>query len=147
MASHISRSTWRIAYNDISDFAHEHLFFLRGYGSGRRGKDNERDAATRPLRGRCAALRLQRTLNGRSGASFLVEVELFLSIGWSCRIREVGRFSRNRVVLVFDPQDGWFVVELWLEGRMTDGQDKDGYSADEGFFVGRTREKRTRIFL
>ena len=78
---------------------------------------------------------------------FVVEVELLLSIGWSWLIREVGRFSRNRVVLVFDPQDGWFVVELWLEGRMNDGQDKDGYSADEGFSVGRTREKRTRIFL
>ena len=121
----------------------------------RRGKDNERDAAARHLRGRCAAnvphrpafakarrisrrparrprrgleslgrvrprppqspanqasLRLQRTLNGRSCASFLVEVELFLSIGWSCRIGEVGRFSRNRVVLVFDPKDGWLVV-------------------------------------
>ena len=35
---------------------------------------------------------------------------LFLSIGWGCRIREVGRFSRNRVVLVFDPKDGWLVV-------------------------------------
>ena len=33
-----------------------------------------------------------------------------MSIGWSCRIREVGRLSRNRVVLVFDPKDGWFVV-------------------------------------
>ena len=79
--------------------------------------------------------------------------------------REVGRFSRNRVVLVFDPKDGWLVVgtwllngwkmvvehfavvESWLEGGMNDGQDKDGYSADEGFSVGRTREKRTRIFL
>ena len=36
--------------------------FLRGYGSGRRGKDNERDAATLSLRGRCAALRLQRAI-------------------------------------------------------------------------------------
>ena len=35
-----------------------------------------------------------------------VEVELFLSIGWSWRIRDVGRLSRNRVVLVFDPKDG-----------------------------------------
>ena len=52
------------------------------------------------------SLRLQRTLNGRSCASFLVEVELFMSIGWSWLIREVGRFSRNRVVLVFDPKDG-----------------------------------------
>ena len=58
--------------------------------------------------------------------------------------REVGRFSRNRVVLVFDPKDGWLVVgtwllngwkmvvehfavvESWLEGGMNDGQDKDG---------------------
>ena len=39
------------------------------------------------------------------------------------------------------------VVESWLEGGMNDGQDQDGYSADEGFSVGRTREKRTRIFL
>ena len=44
----------------------------------------------------------------------VVEVELFLSIGWSCRIRDVGRFSRNRVVLVFDPKDGWLVVGTWL---------------------------------
>ena len=74
----------------------------------------------------------------------MVDVELFMSIGWSCRIREVGRFSRNRVVLVFDPKDGWLVVgtwllngwkmvvehfavvESWLEGGMNDGQDKDG---------------------
>ena len=28
------------------------------------------------------------------------------------------------------------VVESWLEGGMNDGQDKDGYSADEGFSVG-----------
>ena len=41
---------------------------------------------------------------------YVVEVELFLSIGWSWRIREVGRFSRNRVVLVFDPKYGWLVV-------------------------------------
>ena len=60
---------------------------------------------------------------------FLVEVELFLSIGWSWRIREVGWFSRNRVVLVFDPKDGWLVVGTWL---VNDGQDKDGWSADEG---------------
>ena len=26
------------------------------------------------------------------------------------------------------------VVESWLEGGMNDGQDKDGYSADEGVF-------------
>ena len=88
----------------------EPLSFLRGYGAWRRGEDNERDAAARSLRGGRAALRLQRTLNGRSCASFLVEVELFLSIGWSCRIRDVGWLSRNRVVLVFDPKDGWFVV-------------------------------------
>lgn len=61
----------------------------------RRGKDNERDAATRSLCGGCAALRLQRTLNGRHCASFLVE------------------------------------VEYWLEGGMNDGQDKDGWSANE----------------
>ena len=92
----------------------EHLSFLRGYGARRRGEDYQCDAPTRSLRGRRAALRLQRTLNGRSCASFLVEVELLLSIGWSCRIREVGRFSRNRVVLVFDPKDGWLVVGAWL---------------------------------
>ena len=75
---------------------------------------------------------------------YLVEVELLLSIGWGCRIREVGSLSRNRVVLVFDPKDGWLVVgtwllngwkmvvehfavvESWLEGGMNDGQDKDG---------------------
>ena len=45
----------------------------------------------------------------------MVEVELFLSIGWSWLIREVGRFSRNRVVLGFDPKDGWLVVGAWLE--------------------------------
>ena len=45
---------------------------------------------------------------------YVVEVELFLSIGWSCRIRDVGRLSRNRVVLVFDPKDGWLVVGMWL---------------------------------
>ena len=28
--------------------------------------------------------------------------------------REVGRFSRNRVVLIFDPKDGWSVVEWRL---------------------------------
>ena len=39
-----------------------------------------------------------------------VEVEFLLSIGWGCRIREVGRLSRDRVVLVFDPKDGWLVV-------------------------------------
>ena len=39
---------------------------------------------------------------------------MFLSIGWSWRIRDVGRFSRNRVVLVFDPKDGWLVVGTWL---------------------------------
>ena len=32
----------------------ESLPILRGYGSGRRGEDNERDAATRPLRWLCA---------------------------------------------------------------------------------------------
>ena len=36
----------------------------------------------------------------------VVEVELFMSIGWSWLIREVGRFSRNRVVLVLDTKDG-----------------------------------------
>ena len=33
----------------------ESLSFLRGYGAGRRGQGNERDAAARHLRGRCAA--------------------------------------------------------------------------------------------
>ena len=33
----------------------EPLSFLRGYGAGRRGQGNERDAAARHLRGRCAA--------------------------------------------------------------------------------------------
>lgn len=53
----------------------------------------------------------------------MVEDELFMSIGWSCRIREVGRFSRNRVVLVFDPKDGWLVVEemVGLDGSRQDG--------------------------
>ena len=34
------------------------------------------------------------------------------------------------------------VVESWLEGGMNDGQDKDGYSADEGFSVGWTEGGR-----
>ena len=33
----------------------EPLSFLRGYGAGRRGQGNERNAAARHLRGRCAA--------------------------------------------------------------------------------------------
>ena len=33
-----------------------------------------------------------------------------LDSGLVWRIRDVGRFSRNRVVLVFDPKDGWLVV-------------------------------------
>ena len=67
--------------------------------------------------------------------------------------REVGRFSRNRVVLGFDPKDGWLVVGAWLkkwlgwmdqdgmvvgwlssgwtDGCVRMGQDKDGWSADE----------------
>ena len=54
------------------------------------------------------------------------------------------------IVLGFDTKDGWLVVgtwllngwkmvvehfavvESWLEGGMNDGQDKDGWSADEG---------------
>ena len=46
--------------------------FLRGYGSGRRGEDYQRDADMRPLRGRCAALRLQRTL-GRGKSAPRIE--------------------------------------------------------------------------
>ena len=34
------------------------------------------------------------------------------------------------------------VVESWLEGGMNDGQDKDGYSAYEGFSVGWTEGGR-----
>ena len=34
------------------------------------------------------------------------------------------------------------MVESWLEGGMNDGQDKDGYSADEGFSVGWTEGGR-----
>ena len=49
-----------------------------------------------------------------------------MSIGWSCRIREVGRFSRNRVVLVFDPKDGWLVVGTWL---------LDGWGNGRGAFL------------
>ena len=45
----------------------------------------------------------------------------------------MGWLSRNRVVLGFDPKDGWLVVGTWL---VNDGQDKDGWSADEGFSVG-----------
>jgi len=56
----------------------------------------------------------QTLLAGESAAPTVsfgrVEVELLLSIGWSWRIRDVGRLSRNRVVLVFDPKDGWLVV-------------------------------------
>ena len=49
----------------------------------------------------------------------MVEVELLLSIGWGCRIRDVGRFSRNRVVLVFDPKYGPNAGEIrpWESGR------------------------------
>lgn len=67
-----------------------------------------------------------------------------LDSGLVWRIIDAGWFSRNRVVLVFDPKDGWLVVgtwllngwkmvvehfavvESWLEGGMNDGQDKDG---------------------
>ena len=34
------------------------------------------------------------------------------------------------------------MVESWLEGGMNDGQDKDGYSAYEGFSVGWTEGGR-----
>ena len=33
-----------------------------------------------------------------------------LDSGLVWRIIDAGWFSRNRVVLVFDPKDGWFVV-------------------------------------
>ena len=45
---------------------------------------------------------------------FLVEVGMRLDSGLVWRIRDVGWFSRNRVVLVFDPKDGWLVVGAWL---------------------------------
>ena len=72
----------------------------------------------------------------------------------STLFRDVGRFSRNRVVLVFDPKYGWLVVgtwllngwkmvvehfavvESWLEGGMNDGQ-----------YRTRTVNARTRGFL
>ena len=38
-----------------------------------------------------------------------------LDSGVVWRIRDVGRFSRNCVVLVFDPKYGWLVVGAWLE--------------------------------
>ena len=58
---------------------------------------------------------------------YVVEVELILSIGWSCRIREVGWLSRNRVVLVFDPKDGWLVVGTWLLDGWEMVEDKFGF--------------------
>ena len=79
---------------------------------------------------------------------------MFMSIGWSWLIREVGRFSRKRVVLGFDTKDGcvvvgaWLlngwkmfvehfaVVESWLEGGMNYGQ-----------YRTRTVIARTRGFL
>jgi hypothetical protein len=44
-------SAAKVFYDLRLDLRIEHLPFLRGYGSGRRGKDNERNAATRFLRG------------------------------------------------------------------------------------------------
>ena len=38
-------------------------------------------------------------------------------------------------------------VEYWLEGRMNDGQDKDGYSADEGVFCRTDDGKADEDFL
>ena len=51
--SHFSAA--KLFYDLRLDLRIEHLPIFRGYGSGRRGQDNERDAATRYLRGRCAA--------------------------------------------------------------------------------------------
>ena len=45
---------------------------------------------------------------------FLVEVGMRLDSGLVWRIIDAGWFSRNRVVLVFDPKDGWLVVEWRL---------------------------------
>ena len=58
--SHFSAA--KVFYDLRLDLRIEHLPILRGYGSGRRGEDYQRDADMRHLRGRCAALRLQRTL-------------------------------------------------------------------------------------
>ena len=65
-------SAAKVFYDLRLDLRIEHLPFLRGYGSGCCGKDNERDADMRPLRGRCAALRLQRTL-GRGKSAPRIE--------------------------------------------------------------------------
>ena len=74
-----------------------------------------------------------------------------VDVGWLSRNRSCIRpevwLARGWSVVVEWMENGCGAVWLWLEGRMNDGQDKDGYSADEGFSVGRTREKRTRIFL
>jgi hypothetical protein len=40
-------SAAKVFYDLRLDLRIEHLSFLRGYGSGRRGQDNERDAAFR----------------------------------------------------------------------------------------------------
>ena len=48
-------SAAKVFYDLRLDLRIEHLPFLRGYGAGRRGQGNERDAAARSLRGRCAA--------------------------------------------------------------------------------------------
>ena len=48
----------------------EPLSFLRGYGSWRRGKDNERDVATRSLRGGCAAYLPHDSANGSEASEF-----------------------------------------------------------------------------
>ena len=45
---------------------------------------------------------------------FLVEVGMKLDSGLVWRIIDAGWFSRNRVVLVFDPKGGWLVVGTWL---------------------------------
>ena len=47
--------TAKVFYDLRLDLRIEHLPILRGYGPRRRGEDNERDAATRSLRGGCAA--------------------------------------------------------------------------------------------
>ena len=47
--------TAKVFYDLRLDLRIEHLPILRGYGSGRRGKDDERDAATRFLCGGRAA--------------------------------------------------------------------------------------------
>ena len=49
----------------------EHLPILRGYGPRRRGEDNERDAATRSLRGGCAADMPHDSANGSEASEFV----------------------------------------------------------------------------